>query len=735
MALCALFRARPRKEHCPVLVVEQRIQQISAKNAASGAHTIVCGDFNAALRDGDRPVRNNRDKHWEAVVSAAQLQPSPGARDATFLTADTRIDDFLCSAALLEHSAQAVDDESCRGTLDHFALRFALQLDPLGAIIPATPADAQRAAAFSTPLLTKDLSAYKDKCAADLDIEFLAFAKRLERLRKRAERAAAGDVGAHPVSGDEIERLSAELDLKIAKLLEVANKTLPLRPPPRSGSTNPFHLPAKARKAHNLCAARAAAIRAAALAVAAGKPVSDRLAVDYPALANTAAPDWHTKAQAKLKEQTDTMRGIVRHHRKVSARKRARQFAANMRTKRKQTYRKMEGESATQLTMLRDGDRILTEPDELLPAIARQYGAISAKVPCDPDEPAPWLPVHPDQQTDPLDPFSPTPPAPPPGRERLYTSFDKCFAEALESMQRNKSGGPDGLPAELLMFAPDSFRSILEHLFATCFLSAHCPASWKHSETIFLHKAGDVATFANFRPIGLVRTIYKAYGTVIDSMLHSHTEPAGSLSEAQEGFRKHRNCERQILTVQSLIADAHANNRELHLTFLDFRSAFTSISHERLEAMLKCAGIPEDALRVLADLYTDVSTSVRVPAGLSPAVAILRGVIQGDCISPIAFNLFLDPLLRWLDHGSCGYTPSSLDCKIAVAGFADDLALANSSAADAQRQMRKIQRFAAWTGMDLNVKKCAHTAARSSLRPRTVPGPDGATATVTDAVT
>jgi hypothetical protein len=537
----------------------------------------------------------------------------------------------------------------------------------------------------------------RQELLSDHEVEFQAFADELEGKRRKIENAVAGVAGASlpPDKGKYIESLGSQLDEFIVKLTEVANDTLPLRPPPGSGTSNPFHLPAKARKAHELCVARADAIRAAAQAVAAGKPVSVRLATDFPMLANTTAPDWHTIAQAQVGEQAKAMKAIIRRNRKTSSAKRARQFAQDMRTKRKQTYRKLDGGTATQLTMLRDEGRILTAPDELLPAIARQYGTISAKVPCDPDEPAPWLPTHPDQQTDPLDPFSPTPPVAPPGHDRLYFNFDKCFTAALESMQRHKSGGPDGVPAELLMFAPDSFRSILEHFFAICFLLARCPASWKHSETIFLHKEGDIASFPNYRPIGLVRTIYKAYGTVFDSMLHSHTEPAGSLSEAHEGFRKHRNCERQIMTLQSIIADAHANDRELHITYLDFRAAFTSISHERLETMLKYAGIPEDAMHVLADLYTNVTTSVRVPAGLSPAVAILRGVIQGDCISPSTFNIFLDPLLRWLDHGSCGYTPSSLDCKIAVAGFADDLALANKNATDAQRQMRKIQRFAA----------------------------------------
>ena len=99
-----------------------------------------------------------------------------------------------------------------------------------------------------------------------------------------------------------------------------------------------------------------------------------------------------------------------------------------------------------------------------------------------------------------------------------------------------------------------------------------------------------------------------------------------------------------------------------------------------------------------------------MPAGLSPPVKIERGVIQGDVISPVIFNLFLEPLLRWLACDGCGYTPSCLKEALAALGYADDLALLNNTAAEAQRQLHKVERYAQWAGMDLNVKKCAHTA-------------------------
>ena len=137
----------------------------------------------------------------------------------------------------------------------------------------------------------------------------------------------------------------------------------------------------------------------------------------------------------------------------------------------------------------------------------------------------------------------------------------------MDDLGRNKAEGPDGVPAELLRFAPDNLKTNLYTLFHACFYSAHCPPSWKESTTILLHKDGDSTLLSNYRTIGLLKSVYKAYSGCLNAMAVEFLEPAGSFSECQEGFRKHRNCERQILTLQSVFADSHdSNKKNLHVT-------------------------------------------------------------------------------------------------------------------------------------------------------------------------
>ncbi|NWV44553.1 PO21 protein, partial [Grantiella picta] len=65
---------------------------------------------------------------------------------------------------------------------------------------------------------------------------------------------------------------------------------------------------------------------------------------------------------------------------------------------------------------------------------------------------------------------------------------------------------------------------------------------------------------------------------------------------------------------------------------------------------------------------------------------ILTGVKQGDPVSPVLFNLALNPLLCKLEHRGRGFHQAGL--RIMAMAFADDLVLLSDS----------------WEGMDSNIK-------------------------------
>ena len=112
-----------------------------------------------------------------------------------------------------------------------------------------------------------------------------------------------------------------------------------------------------------------------------------------------------------------------------------------------------------------------------------------------------------------------------------------------------------------------------------------------------------------------------------------------------------RHTARLLRLVTSVIEDATLAKRNINLTYVDFSSAFNTVPHAGLLEIMRRKGFPEDAIAAVGAIYSEYVTSILTPHGRTRSIHILRGTIQGDCLSPLLWNIFMDPLLRWLETG------------------------------------------------------------------------------------
>jgi hypothetical protein len=298
------------------------------------------------------------------------------------------------------------------------------------------------------------------------------------------------------------------------------------------------------------------------------------------------------------------------------------------------------------------------------------------------------------------------------------TTYDKC----VKRLTKGKAPGPDNIPNDIIKTLPPQCHDLMYLFFLHCYKQRTIPTQWKHSKTILLYKKEDPTQLANYRPIALANTIYKLYTSTITTLLTSYGEQHRLLHFSQEGFRPQRNTSRQIQMILASLEDARLTNKDIYISYIDFRNAFGSIDHARLLAIMEDLGYPTDAIEIIGNIYKDSTTSFTGSHfGTTPPINISRGTIQGDTLSPYLFIIFLEPLLRWLEKDNKGYHFNTSPSSCTTSVYADDLAILSDTIQNIQPQITKLQNFAEWAHMDLNLAKCAITGCpnKSKLKPNT----------------
>ena len=384
-----------------------------------------------------------------------------------------------------------------------------------------------------------------------------------------------------------------------------------------------------------------------------------------------------------------------------------RKFRKMLATSPKQAHRLLfEGTGKATLQSVRRADGTLTSAaEEVVGAAAAHFAGVSeVRVPGDEAEVTayPW-------ETS-VDPYTIVPPVGAPAglAERLTWG---TFEGQVRRMSRGKAPGPDDVPNEVFQTLPERTLRSFHAFMVECWRMRRIPPSWKRSLTVLLYKKDDPHTVSNYRPIGLLSTVYKLYTSTVAEMLSDFAEEHGLLQVGQEGFRRLRGTGRQLQALVGAIEDSNLTQRDLLILYVDFVNAFGSVDHKRLFAAMRTMGVPDDCIEVIADLYVGATTQVCTPKGRTENVPFLgRGTVQGDSLSPLVFLLCIEPLLRWLAVGERGYRLGTSEETLDGLAYADDLAILVGTVRDTSVQIRKVAEFCAWSGMEVNIKGTDKTA-------------------------
>ena len=176
-------------------------------------------------------------------------------------------------------------------------------------------------------------------------------------------------------------------------------------------------------------------------------------------------------------------------------------------------------------------------------------------------------------------------------------------------------------------------------------------------------KSGWSAQVANYHPISLTCIACKLMERIINVNLLGYLDQHKLISKAQHGFLYRRPTTTNVLETINDLSLTINKSRIASTVYIDFSRAFDSVCHNKLFCKSRSLGIEGNLLSWIISFLSNRTIRTLVGSALSNSCPLRSGVVQGCCIGPLLFVLFVNDVEKMFSNS----TTTKL--------FADDLKL------------------------------------------------------------
>ncbi|KAM9825146.1 retrovirus-related Pol polyprotein from type-1 retrotransposable element R2 [Syngnathus typhle] len=273
----------------------------------------------------------------------------------------------------------------------------------------------------------------------------------------------------------------------------------------------------------------------------------------------------------------------------------------------------------------------------------------------------------------------------------------------LAKMGKNSAPGLDKIRRQAVKnWDPEGKQ--LARLFTTWMVRGVVPRAFKECKTRLLPKSTDpseLGTVAGWRPVTIGSVVLRLFGRIMAMRLAR----ACPVSPRQRGFVADASgCQEKLMILDRIMGHSRLVGEPLAVVFIDFAKAFDSVSHDHILCVLGQLGVDKRAIELIRQSYVDCSTRVGCGGTYTKPILMKVGVKQGDPMSPLLFNLAMDPLIHGLERNGCHFHWG--DRRIATLAFADDLVLVSCSKEGMWKNLGILEDFCQLTGLAVQPRKC-----------------------------
>jgi hypothetical protein len=228
-----------------------------------------------------------------------------------------------------------------------------------------------------------------------------------------------------------------------------------------------------------------------------------------------------------------------------------------------------------------------------------------------------------------------------------------------------KGAGPEGIK-----FVRTLVRGIMK--------SGRVMSSWKKAKIVLIYKKGNRDQIENWRPISITNCMYRIFTCLMAIAFQEINSTMKIFSDTQKGFiQKTNGCSEHGILLNELLYDAHRSRSNLVVRAIDFTNAFGSVLHELIMSTMKQRNFPSWTRNIITDLYKGATSVIEKRGTKSERIPWKKGVKQSCPLSPLLFNLCIEPLLQAITK-ECGEFGAQIDptdeqVQLAVQAYADEV--------------------------------------------------------------